>query len=102
MKEGELDDVQVLKDKIIPLLNTYVSFFDLNRKFNFKGYNMFDKSLQGAYPANYKGLFKDRNFENSLSLRALYTNVAVLETNELINEAEGIINMINQYLGKEQ
>jgi len=101
MKEGELQDVQVLRDQIIPLLNTYVSFFDLNRTFNFKDYNMFDKSLQSAYPGNYKGLFEDRNFENALSLRELYTNVALIETDELIKEADAIIHLINKYLESE-
>ena len=98
MTEGELQGSEVLKDKVIPLLNTYVSFFDLNTKFKFKNYDMFDKTLQSAYSSNYKELFEDRNFENVLSLRELYNKVAIIETNQLIVEAKNIIELINTEL----
>ncbi len=98
MIEGELDDVKILREKIIPLLNSYVSFFDLNRRFIFKDYDLFDKNSRSAFQGDYKGLFEDRNFENILSLRELYTRIASIETDELIKEAKDIIELINDEL----
>ena len=98
MIEGEILGSDALLHKVYPLLSKYVSIFDINRKLSFKNYQIFDTTLKSAYPSNYEDLFKDRDFENVLSERELFLQVAMIETSELINEAESIIKLINTHL----
>jgi len=94
MVEGEIYGSDVLVNKLYPLMSKYVSILDINRKLNFKSYEIFDTTLKSAYVSDYEGLFEDREFENLLSERELFIQVGIIETSELIDQAESIIKLI--------
>ncbi len=81
------------------LLSKYVSFFDLVKDFDYRGYSFWEEGMSKV-EKNYQMLFEDREFENLLSHRALLLMVSNGDCEQLILTAKEIIQLIEKELNQ--
>jgi len=97
MTEGEQDAKMLTYDTWIPLISAYTSSNDWFINGEFSNVLPF-KKRKTTVKKNYKGLFEDDQFENTITmLELLYIN-GKLETEKLYERAENIMGIISKEL----
>jgi len=93
MTEGEQDAKALTYQTWIPLISSYTSSNDwfVNGEFSDK---MPFKNRKTTIKKNYKGLFQDAKFENTMTMIELLYIQGKIETQGLIKRAENITNII--------
>jgi len=102
MTEDEIYSSNVLYKDLYPLLKRYVSIYEINNNINYKGLKLFNNQTQSSTNIDYNGLFKDREFEGTLSSRELPLSVSSIQTNELIETARKIIRLIEDEINNKK
>jgi uncharacterized membrane-anchored protein YhcB (DUF1043 family) len=94
MTEDEIYSSNIIFKDLYPLLKRYISLYEINNNIKYKGLKLFNNPTQSTTNIDYNGLFKDREFEGTLSSRELPLSVSLIQTTELIEIARKIIRLI--------
>lgn len=104
MAEEELYALELFRGPYFQILAKYIVVQDvLDQTFttSFFGASITMETFAKApITSNYKGLFKDREFFNHLSMRASHTQITLEETKTLIMEAKKLNQKIDKELAK--
>jgi hypothetical protein len=92
--EDEIYASETLRYEFYPFIRKYVSIQDINKQVHYKDLELFDRSIDSNFRSDYERMFDDIEFEGLLATRELALSVSLLQTNDLIKTAEGIIEMI--------
>jgi len=93
--EDEIYSSEYLRYDFYPLIRKYISIQGVNKQIQYKNLELFDPSIISDFKSDYEGLFKNIEFEGILASRELALSVSLIQTNELIKNAQGIIEMID-------
>jgi len=93
--EREIDAKVVTNEEWVPFAQGYTSVSDWFTHFNFPAPS---KGRESQVSNDYKGLFNDRNFENTITKLELYYTASKSRGNGLIRSIEKIIETIDQDL----
>ncbi len=94
--EDEIYSSNIIYNSLQPLVNRYVSLYDIYTSINYKTYTLFNHTSESSFTSDYEGLFNDREFEGTLAARELPLSVSLLQTRELIEAAKDIIRLIDK------
>lgn len=92
--EDEIYASETLRYEFYPFIRKYVSIQNVNKQVQYKDLELFDRSIDSNFRSDYERMFDDIEFEGLLATRELALSVSLLQTNDLIKTAEGIIEMI--------
>ncbi len=96
MTEGEQDGKQITLGEWIPFAQSYTSVNDWFKNFGFEGLPAEHRTSR--VKKDYRGLFNDRKFENTITKMELLYTAGKLETQRLIEKTDEIIVMIDSDL----
>lgn len=99
--EDEIYSSEHLRYEFYPLIRKYISVQAVNKQIQYKNLELTDPSIISGFKSDYKGLFKNIEFEGILASRELTLSVSLLQTNDLIKNARGIIEMIDAKIDKQ-
>jgi hypothetical protein len=94
VSEDEIYASETLRYEFYPFIRKYVSIQKVNNQIQYKDLDLFDSSIRSDFESDYEGLLSDMEFEGLLATRELTLSVSLLQTNDLIETAEGIIELI--------
>ena len=94
--EREEDARVITNNEWIPFAQSYTAVNDWFKHFNFPG--LAAKERNSKVSKDYKGLFSDRNFENTITKLELLYTAGKMRTNSLIGSADQIIKTIERDL----
>ncbi|WP_139135264.1 DUF6090 family protein [Roseivirga sp. 4D4] len=93
--ERELDAKVVTNEEWVPFAQRYTSVNDWFKNYSFPAPS---KERESKVSKDYKGLFNDRRFENTITKLELLYIAAKSRTNGLINSTNSIIEIIDEDL----
>jgi hypothetical protein len=93
--EDEIYSSEHLRHQFYPLIRKYISVQAVNKQIQYKNLELTDPSIISGFKSDYEGLFNNIEFEGILAARELTLSVSLLQTNDLIQNAQGIIEMID-------
>jgi hypothetical protein len=99
--EDELYSSEHLRYELYPLIRKYISIQAVNQQIQYKNLELFDPSMITGFKSDYEGLFKNIEFEGILASRELTLSVSLIQTNDLIKKARGIIEMIDAKIDRQ-
>ncbi|MCA6075059.1 DUF6090 family protein [Fulvivirga sedimenti] len=100
--EDEVYSSNALYNMVLPVVRQYVALYDVYRSIDYRGYALFQSQSPSPFESDYAGLLKDPDFESSLTTRELTISVSLLQSRELIETAQEIINMIDAEINKSE
>lgn len=95
MTEDEIYSSNVVYNALYPILKRYVPLLDVINSFQFK-FKTSNYLEQSAFASNYEDLFNDREFESTLATREVSLSVSLVQTRQLIEIAQEIIELIDK------
>ncbi len=96
IKEDEIYSSEHLRYEFYPFIRKYISIKDLNTQINYKNLKMFEDVNPSPLNSEYDSLIGNIEFEGILAARELTLSVSQIQTNELIDFAQEIINLIEE------
>ncbi len=93
--EDEIYSSENLRDQFYPLVRKYISIQNANKQISYKNLQLTDPSIPSAFKSDYEGLFGNIEFEGVLASRELNLSVTLIQTDNLIKDAQRIIEMID-------
>ena len=93
--EDEIYSSESLRYDFYPFIRKYISIQKVNKQIQYKNLELFDRSIHSGFESDYEGLLSNMEFEGLLATRELTLSVSLLQTNDLIETAEGIIALID-------
>ncbi len=94
IKEDEIYSSEQLRYQFYPFVRKYISVKDVNTRINYKDLSMFEDLNPSPFKSDYESLFGNIEFEGILAARELNLSVSRLQTNDLIEFARKIVDLI--------
>ena len=94
IKEDEIYSSEQLRYQFYPFVRKYISIKEINTQINYKNLSMFEDLNPSPFTSDYESLFRQIEFEGILAARELNLSVSLIQTNELIEFAREIIDLI--------
>ncbi|MDX1471530.1 MAG: hypothetical protein R3213_08540, partial [Flavobacteriaceae bacterium] len=98
--EDEQYSSNIIFNTLQPLISEYVSLYDIYRQIDFKNYKLFNHQVPSPLQSDYRGLLTNRKFEGVLAARELPVSISLLQSRELIETAQKIVDLLNQEIDK--
>ena len=99
MTEDEIYSSNIVYNSLYPNLKRYVPLLDITNSLQYK-FKLSNYSQGSAFTSDYDNLFNDREFESTLATREVTITVSLVQTRQLIETAEGIIELIDNEINR--